>query len=105
MTITSTVARNDYLGAGATDTFPFTFKIFAKTDLLVTERDVAGAETPLVLTTDFTVPDADVGNPTGGNITLVAGNLTAGNRLTIRRVRPNNQLTDIKNQGDFYPAA
>ncbi len=95
--------RNDYIGTGATPTYPFTFLIFAATDLRVIETDLAGVDTVHVLTTDYTVPDADVGKPSGGNITLVAGNLTTGHELSIRRVRPLTQGTDIRNQGDFLP--
>lgn len=101
MTIASTNNRNDYTGSGATATYPYTFKVFAKTDLLVTKRDTSDIETPLAVDTDYTV--SGVGATTGGSITLTAGNLPSGYHLTIRRVRPLTQSTDIRNQGDFYP--
>jgi hypothetical protein len=95
--------RNDYTGNGATDTYSYTFKIFAEGDLLVTQRDAATVpvETTLVLNTDYTV--TGVGSASGGTIVLTAGNLTSNYLLTIRRVRALTQETDVRNQGDFYP--
>lgn len=101
MTISSTTDRNDYTGNGATDEYSYGFKIFAKTDLRVTKRDTDDFESDLVVDTDYTV--AGVGDKNGGAITLTAGNLPNNYHLTIRRVRPLTQGTDIRNQGDFYP--
>ena len=100
MTMSSLVNRNDYVGNGATSVYAYGFKIFSNTDLLVTVRDDNDVETTLVLTTDYTV--SGVGDTLGGNVTLVAGNLTTDYALTIRRVRPLTQLADIRNQGDFF---
>ena len=101
MTISISNARNDYTGNGSSDTFSYTFQIFVNTDLLITQRDTLGVESTLLLTTDYTVTGA--GDTNGGTITLVAGNLTTDFILTIRRVRPITQGTDIRNQGDFFP--
>lgn len=101
MTISSIVNRNDYVGNGATATYSYTFKIFEESDLLVTVTDTSDVETPLILTTDYTV--AGEGETAGGSITLVGGNLASGSLLTIRRFRPITQETDIRNQGAFYP--
>jgi len=74
----------------------------AQTDLVVTTQAIAtGVEETLALTTDYTV--SGVGSATGGTVTLVAGVLPATKKITIRRVRPVTQTTDIRNQGDFYP--
>ena len=101
MTLPSTLARNDYIGAGATDTFSYTFRIFVNSDLSVLRRLVGETvDTLLVLTTDYTVTGA--GDAAGGTIVLTAGNLAVGALLTIRRVRPLSQLTDIRNQGPFF---
>jgi hypothetical protein len=98
--ITST-SRNDYVGNGATSTYSFNFKIFAETDLEVIKADTDGSETTLTWPTDFSV--TGVGVSSGGSITLTAGSLTSGYALTIRRVRPLTQTTDLRNQSAFFP--
>jgi microcystin-dependent protein len=99
MTVSSNVARNDFVGTGGTATYAYSFRIFASSDLEVTTRTSANVQALLVLTTDYTV--TGVGAASGGTITLVAGNLASGSALTIRRVRPRTQLTDVRNQGPF----
>ncbi len=102
MTVPSATNRVDYVGNGATSVFPYTFRVFVNTDLKVTEQVIAtGVETLLVLTTDYTV--SGVGDGSGGNVTRVAGALPSTKKITIRRVRPLTQGTDIRNQGDFFP--
>ena len=101
MTIASVNNRNDYVGNGAVSVYSYGFKIFAKTDLKVTTKDLSDIETVLAVDTNYTV--AGVGDTAGGSITLLAGNLTSGHLLTIRRLRPLTQQTDIRNQGDFLP--
>lgn len=101
MTISSTVSRNDYIGNGAASVYSYTFRILDEADLLVTTRDTLGNSSTLVLGVDYTVTGAN--NPSGGSITLLAGNLATGIELAIRRVVPLTQETDIRNQGDFLP--
>lgn len=110
MTVASTTNRNDYIGNGAVDTYAYGFRIFAETDLLVTIADSAGEETELTLTTHYTV--SGVGVSSGGNVALVngsfdwldaEGDLKTDYAITIRRVRPLTQNTDIRNQGSFFP--
>ena len=109
MSFSSLVNRNNYTGNGSVSTYSYTFKVFAESHLRVTVADTSGVETPLTLTTDYTV--SGVGASGGGSITLVsagqawltAGNLTTGYTITIRRVVPHTQVTDIRNQGSFYP--
>lgn len=109
MTIASEISRVDYIGNGAVDTYAYTFRVFDDSHLLVTIRDTSDVETTLTLTTDYTV--TGVGT-SGGNVVLVDadqswldadGDLLTGYTLTIRRVLPLTQETDIRNQGDFYP--
>lgn len=102
MTIASETARNDYTGNGAVDTYTYGFKIFADSQLLVTQRDDATppVETTLVLDTDYTVTGA--GDTAGGTIVLTAGNLTTNYLLAIRRNVTLTQETDIRNQGSFF---
>lgn len=109
MTLPSVVSRNNFLGNGATNIFSFTYRILLETDLLVTVRDLAGVETTLVLTTDYTV--TGVGSISGGNVTLVdagqsyltGGFLTTNFVISLRRTVPNTQLLDLKNQGPYLP--
>lgn len=101
MTISNEVNRSDYTGNGSVSVYSYGFKIFAKTDLRVTTKDLSSVETTLVVDADYTV--AGIGDTAGGSITLLAGNLTSGYLLTIRRLRPLTQETDIRNQGDFFP--
>lgn len=110
MTVSSTTNRNNYTGDGTVDTYSYTFKIFSNTDLLVTVRNTNNVETTLTLTTDYTV--TGVGSTSGGTVVLVNasqawldgdGDLLTGYELSIRRVRPLTQITDIRNQGSFLP--
>lgn len=98
MTVSSTSNRVSYPGTGSAGPFPFTFKVFADTDLLVTKRDSDDVETTLTLTTDYTVDGA--GDAAGGSVTLV-DDLEDGELLVIRRKLPLTQLTDLRNQGDY----
>lgn len=113
MTIASTTNRNDYDGNGSTATYAYAFKVFNQSHLLVTiKRDSDGYEWTLTITTQYTV--TGVGETSGGNIVLVddgsewmdgSSFLDTGYSLTVRRVVPLLQSTDIRNQGDFYPEA
>ena len=110
MSIASTTNRNSYTGNGAVDTYGYTFRIFDQDDLLVTVRDLDDVETTLVISTDYTV--TGVGTLSGGNVALVNsaqdwldgdGDLKTGYVISIRRVIPILQETDIRNQGEFFP--
>ncbi len=110
MSISSAANRNTYTGNGTVDTYSYTFRIFKDTHLLVTVKDTSGVESTLTLGTDYTV--SGVGENSGGTIALVNssqswlevdGDLKTGYLITIRRVVPTVQETDIRNQGDFFP--
>lgn len=100
MTLTTTTVRNAYSGSGTTGPFPYSFRIFAATDLAVTKTSAAGADTTLAYPADYSV--SGVGNATGGSVTLTTA-LATGEALTIRRAQPLTQTTSIKNQGPFLP--
>lgn len=100
MSLSSTTARNDYVGAGSVGPYAYTFRAFAASDLEVTKRSIAGIETRLAYPADFTA--AGIGNRAGGSITLATA-LAAGERLTIRRVPAITQLTDLRNAGAYFP--
>ena len=111
MTIPSATSRNDFIGAGSTNVFGYTYRIINQLDIRVTVRNTSTqVETLLVIATDYTV--SGVGALGGGNVTLVdagqpyldgAGNLNTGFNLTLRRVRTNIQETDVRNQGPQFP--
>lgn len=104
MTISTELRKaGPFTGNGVTTAFPFSFKVFAASDVAVTRADPLGAETALVLNSDFTValnPDQDAAP--GGTVTLAAP-LATGHRLAVTSVVPNLQPTDITNNGGFYP--
>ena len=104
MTISSTSRKaGPYAGNGVTVSFPFSFKVFSTSDLLVTEIDSDDNEETLALTTNYTVAlNADQNATPGGTITLPDA-LPVGNSLTIRTNIPITQTMDLTNQGGFYP--
>lgn len=70
MTVSNTNNTMRYTGGGGT-TLPYTFQIYAQTDLVVKKvLTSTGAETLLALTTDYTV--TGVGVSGGGNVVLVS---------------------------------
>lgn len=104
MTVSSTTRKaGPFNGNGVTTQFPFTFKVFAASDLLVVRTDPNGVETELALTADYTIAlNADQDANPGGTITMLAAPAT-GYRLTSTSQVPNLQPTDITNGGGFYP--
>ena len=100
MTVSTEVDHNEYTGNGVTTSFPYTFRIFKKTDLVVQVSDLNGNVTELVLDTGYTVTGA--GTYSGGSVVLPSP-LAAGWRITIDRVLDVVQETDLRNQGKFFP--
>lgn len=99
MTVSTEVDHNDYIGNGVTTSFPYTFRIFKKSDLVVQVVDLNENITELILDTDYTVTGA--GGYTGGNVVLSAP-LTNGYQISISRELPVTQETDFRNQGKFF---
>lgn len=92
-------------GNGSQTAFPFSFKVFAKTDLAVV-RTQTGTTTTLVLDSDYSVAlNADQDNNPGGTITYpISGDaLPSGATLTATTDLDAVQTTDIQNLGGFYP--
>ena len=102
MTISSTTVKNSYSGDGSTDTFNYTFKIFANSDLQVIIRDASATETVKTITTHYTVTGA--GNANGGTVVFTSGNIPASTEtVVLRRAVPQTQAIDyIAN--DPFPA-
>lgn len=99
MTVSTEVNHNDYTGNGVTTSFPYTFRIFKKSDLVVQVVDLNENITELILDTDYTVTGA--GGYTGGNVILVTA-LADGYQISISRELPVTQETDLRNQGKFF---
>lgn len=99
MTVSTEVDHNDYIGNGVTTTFPYTFRIFSKSDLVVTVVDLDENLTELTPDTDYTVTGA--GGYTGGNVILTVP-LATGWKISISRDLPLTQETDLRNQGKFF---
>ncbi|WP_129317960.1 right-handed parallel beta-helix repeat-containing protein [Enterobacter cloacae] len=99
MTVSTVVDHNDYTGNGVTTSFPYTFRIFKKTDLSVSVVDLDENITVLVLDTDYTVTNA--GGYNGGNVVLTAP-LANGWQISIARELEPTQETDLRNQGKFF---
>ncbi|EOG7142520.1 hypothetical protein ACLIAG_000116 [Enterobacter hormaechei] len=99
MTVSTVVDHNDYTGNGVTTSFPYTFRIFKKTDLTVSVVDLDENITVLVLDTDYTVTNA--GGYNGGSVVLTTP-LTNGWQISIARELEPTQETDLRNQGKFF---
>lgn len=99
MTVSTVVDHNDYTGNGVTTSFPYTFRIFKKTDLAVSVVDLDENITVLVLDTDYTVTNA--GGYNGGNVVLTTP-LANGWQISIARELEPTQETDLRNQGKFF---
>lgn len=93
-----------YTGNGIAASFTFSFKVFSASDVVVTRQVIAtGAETTLVLLTDYTVTlngNQEL-NP-GGSVVLPAA-LASTFKLTITSGVANLQPTTLTNAGGFYP--
>lgn len=99
MTVSTVVDHNDYTGNGVTTSFPYTFRIFKKTDLTVSVIDLSENITVLVLDTDYTVTNA--GGYNGGSVVLTTP-LANGWQISISRELEPTQETDLRNQGKFF---
>src|SRR5215217_6610516 len=102
MTVASAVSRITVAGNSSATSFAFPFKITSSSHLTVTKTTSTGVTTTLTLGTHFSV--SGVGSESGGSITypLSGTALPTGDTLTMRRVVPLTQTTDLTNQGAFY---
>lgn len=103
MTITTTVNIVRYSGNGATTTWAYSFLIPESGDEVITFTAVDGTETVLA---GGLYSITGLGSENGGIVTypLSGSPIANGTRLTIQRVLPIVQETDLENQDGFYPA-
>lgn len=109
MTIPSTQRKaGPYYGTGAQTSWPFTFKVFAATDVKVTVINSGGVETDLVLDSDYSVTlnDNQDTSPGGAVVYPLAGSpLAVSSRLTILGDLDYDQPMDVPSGGNFAPEA
>lgn len=108
MSVTTTTNRVIVLGDGIATTFEFPFIGVDPGDIFVTYTDPDGASTDLSqsqysVTLNPALPGAIWG--IGGDVTypLSGSPIPDGSSLTIVRILPETQETQISNQGAFYP--
>jgi len=107
MAINTTTRQTTAFTSG--NNFAFAFKVYEVGDVKVIQIQTSnGAETVLTITTNYTVTlnDDQNANP-GGTVTLVssgsAQNLATGYNIVITSKVSSLQLTEITNQGGFFP--
>lgn len=100
MTLPTDNIRMDYDGNDVTVTFPYTFKIFAASDLLVILTDeTTGVETTQTITTHYSVTGA--GSANGGNVVFVTAP-TSNQTVAIIAQGTFTQTTDLVNETSFF---
>lgn len=109
MTIPSTTRKaGPLLGTGVQTAWPFTFKVFTGADVLVAIADSTGAETTLVLDTDYSVTlNANQDTSPGGTVTypLSGAPLAVGSTITVVGDIDYDQPLDLPAGGNFSPTA
>lgn len=107
MTVSSTTRRaGPFHGNDTATEFPFTFKLFATSDLQLTHVDADGEETVLVLDSHYSIElNADQDNDPGGVVTypLSGDPLATGESLVGIGSLVTQQQTDLTNLGRFLP--
>lgn len=104
MTISSSVrVAGPYTGTGSVSIYPFAFKVFQASDVLVKQTDLNGNVTTLALTTGYSVAlNSDQNANPGGSIDLNTP-LPNGYKLVISSQVQGLQGTSLTNNGGFYP--
>ena len=104
MTVPATSRKaGPFTGTGLQTVFPFSFKIFAITDVKVVQADLTGAEA--TLSTGYTVSmNSDQVASPGGSVTLTTA-LVSGYKLSILGNLPYDQTLAVPGGGNFNPVA
>ena len=96
MTISTETIKSQHSGNDVATSFVYAFRIFDKEDLEVTVLSASGAETTLILDTDYTV--TGVGNDSGTVEYPISGDpLATGDTITIVSAAAYEQETDLEN--------
>lgn len=105
MTISSQNRKaGPFIGNDVTVNLPFNFKVFSAADMYVVQlEDSTQIETELDLDTDYTVTLNEDQNTDPGGSVVLALPLATGFRVVVTSKVGYLQLTDITNQGGFYP--
>lgn len=105
MTVASTTRKaGPFLCDGINAQFFFAFKVFAASDIVVTQTNLSSVDSTLVLTTNYTVSlNADQNANPGGSITCTSVP-TSGFYITLTSDVPETQGLTLTNSGGFYPA-
>ena len=103
MISSTTRTAGPYAGNGLQTAFPFAFKVFQASDLLVVQVDSLGNTTTLTLTSQYAVTlNANQDSAPGGTVNLVTA-LPVGYTLTSSSQVKALQNTNLTNAGNFYP--
>jgi len=102
MTLSTAANKVIHNGNASATSFPFSFPVYAATDLSVIYTDAGG--NALTLSPSL-YSLTGIGSLTGGAVTypLSGSPLAFGETLTILRTVPLTQLTVLSNQGGYYP--
>ena len=101
MTVQTNTNVASFNGNGVTQIFPIAFKFNNASDLVVLlVDDATGAALQLTLNSDYTV--SGEGDNAGGLINAVVAP-ASGKSLIVTRIVDILQLTDLRNQGKFFP--
>jgi hypothetical protein len=104
MTIATSVrTAGPYTGTGLVSVYPFSFKVFQTSDVLVTSTNTLGAISTLVLSSDYSVTlNADQEASPGGTVNLTVP-LASGYALYVTSNVSATQPASLTNAGGFFP--
>jgi hypothetical protein len=103
MTVQTTAATASYAGNGATTSFPYPFPIPDSSQVVVSVASASGVVSELA-STQYSI--SGLGSSIGGAVIypLAGAPLAVGMGISIERVLPLVQATNLPNSGGWYPA-
>jgi hypothetical protein len=104
MTINSSVrTAGPFIGTGLVSVYPFAFKIFQSSDLLVVRQDTSGNQSTLALSVDYTVALNTDQNAAPGGFFALTSPLPIGYLVTATSNIALLQPLALTNLGGFFP--